>query len=310
MKWRLKGLIQKTLSVVPGGLLVNDRMQRSIGTFRRFDVESSAKLDDFLLMVQQLREHGIAIASATFFEIGSGWYPTLPICLYLVGARKILTVDLTRHMKLDLALRLVQKLKASVVALSDATGADSDEIEDRRDAMARALGHGEDIGDASSGVIDYRAPADAAHTDLGSETVDVVFSNSVLEHIPPIVLDKIFAESSRILRPGGVVFHSVNCGDHYAYTDGSVGQLNYLQFSGRQWELLWNNDLQYQNRLRAKDFLDLARRHRFDIVRDTTKVLDERLAELRRLPRVADDFSGYTPEELCVTTVDFIGKKR
>lgn len=309
MKWRVKGLIQKTLSVVPGGLAVNDRMQRSIGTFKRFDVESTAKIEDFALMASQLRQLAVPIAGATFFEIGSGWYPTLPICLYVCGAKQVVTFDLTRHMKLDLALRLTEKLRGAIGQLADAAGITPLEMEDRRQALERALQQGADIGKASQGGIDYRAPADAARTDLADNSIDVVFSNSVLEHIPPTVLDAIFAESRRIVREGGVVFHSVNCGDHYAYTDASVGQLNYLQFPTRQWELLWNNDLQYQNRLRAKDFIALARRHGFDIVRDTTTVLPERLSELRRLPRIAEEFSRYTPEELCVTTVDFVGKK-
>jgi 2-polyprenyl-3-methyl-5-hydroxy-6-metoxy-1,4-benzoquinol methylase len=159
-------------------------------------------------------------------------------------------------------------------------------------------------------VIDYQAPADAAKTGLPPHEVDVVFSNSVLEHIPKPVLDAIFAESWRILRPGGIVFHSVNCGDHYAYTDPTVGQLNYLQFTSREWELLWNNDVQYQNRLRAVDFLELARKHEFEIVRDTSKVVPERLDELRRLPKIAPEFRRYSDEELCLTTVDFIGRKQ
>jgi SAM-dependent methyltransferase len=309
MRWQVKGAIQKALSLTPVGHWLNERLQRSVGSLRRFDQEADEKLEDFALMAAQLREAGFPIAGTRFMEIGSGWYPTLPICLYLGGARRVVTVDLVRHLQPDLALALVRKLGGRLAWLADCVGAPAAEVEARRLRLERRLDGGASIGSASEDVIDYRAPADAARTDLLPHSIDVVFSNSVLEHIPRPVIDAIFTESWRVLRPGGICFHSVNCGDHYAYTDRSIGQLNYLKYSSRQWELMWNNEVQYQNRLRAVDFLDLARRHEFTIVHDTTRVLPERLAELRRLPRVAPEFHRYSEEELCVTTVDFIGRK-
>ena len=75
------------------------------------------------------------------------------------------------------------------------------------------------------------APADASQTSLLADSVDVVFSNSVLEHVPRDMIERCFAEAHRILRPGGVMFHSVHCGDHYAHFDRSISPLHYLQFS-------------------------------------------------------------------------------
>lgn len=310
MRWRVKGIIQKTLSLVPFGVRANDVLQRSVGSFRRFDAEATGKVEDFRLMARQLRVTNVPIEGARFLEIGSGWYPTLPICLYLVGAQRVLTYDLVRHLQPDLTRKLVARLATEVASIAEAAGVYAGLCEARRARLQASLSTGASIGDASEGCIEYRAPADAAATELPQQSIDVVFSNSVLEHIPLVVLDAIFAESWRILRPGGVVFHSVNCGDHYAYTDPSVNQLHYLQYSERWWRMLWNNDLQYQNRLRAVDFINLARKHDLEIVRDTTKVAPERLAELHALPRVAREFRGYTPEELCVTTIDFIARKQ
>jgi SAM-dependent methyltransferase len=309
MRWRWKGTIQKALSVTPAGHWLNQQLQRSVGSLRRFDQASDDRLEDFALMATQLREAAFPIAGMRFLEIGSGWYPALPICLYLGGARRVVTLDLVRHLQPDLTLRLVRKLGGRLGWLADRVGASVAEVEARRVRLERRLDGGASIGTASEDVIDYRAPADAARTDLPQHAIDVVFSNTVLEHVRRTVLDAIFTESWRVLRPGGICFHSVNCGDHYAYTDRSIGQLNYLKYSSRQWELMWNNDIQYQNRLRAVDFLDLARRHGFTIVHDSTRVPPERLAELRRLPRIAPEFRRYSDEELCVTTVDFIGRK-
>jgi SAM-dependent methyltransferase len=101
---------------------------------------------------------------------------------------------------------------------------------------AAALRKGASLEAATGGVVRYHAPADAASTPLPSRSIDVVFSNSVLEHVPSDVVLSCFAEARRVLRPDGVMFRSVNCGDHYAYVDRSITQVHYLQFSDEEWE--------------------------------------------------------------------------
>ena len=78
------------------------------------------------------------------------------------------------------------------------------------------------------------------------------------------------------------MFHSVNCGDHYAYVDRSIHQLNYLQFSDADWRK-WNNEFLYQNRLRAIDFVDMARAAGFTIELDTSRPHPMRLQQLDRI---------------------------
>ena len=102
------------------------------------------------------------------------------------------------------------------------------------------------------------------------------------------------------------MFHSVNCGDHYAYVDRRVDQLNYLRYSDAQWQR-WNNVL-YQNRLRAHVFVERAREAGFVIELDTAKASERRLRELAATP-VHAQFAAIAPERLCITSVDFIARK-
>ena len=129
----------------------------------------------------------------------------------------------------------------------------------------------------------------------------------MLEHVPAEVIRNMMTESMRILTPSGLAFHSVNCGDHYAYVDHTVNQLNYLQFDDSEWNK-WNTRFLYQNRLRAKEFTQMARDAKLNIILDTSEPLTERLTQLSKI-RVANDFDGYTEQELCLTTIDFIGQK-
>ena len=111
----------------------------------------------------------------------------------------------------------------------------------------------------------------------------------------------------RILAPGGVMFHSVNCGDHYAYVDRRIHQLHYLRYSDREWAF-WDNAFLYQNRMRAHEFVERAQAIGFEIVLNTARATERRLAELAATP-VHAQFAHEPPERLCITSVDFIARK-
>jgi SAM-dependent methyltransferase len=307
MDWRLKGTIQRVLGVLPGGDLAHYWLQRSAGGLRRFDAECDAKLDDFGLMAGHLHAAAVAVAGTRFLEVGTGWYPTFPLGLYLLGARSVDTFDLNRHVKPGLVARLIDRLDLAVPRLAALGGLDQTVVLDRFALLARRLQQGASLEVATEGCVRYRAPADAARTGLPPGTVDVVFSNSVLEHVPPPVIEAMFAEARRVLSPGGIMFHSVNCGDHYAYTDPRINQLHYLRFSDAEWAR-WNNPFLYQNRLRAADFTAMARAAGFAIELDTSRPHPDRLRELQAIMVDPGLARRYPPEQLAITSIDFIAR--
>jgi SAM-dependent methyltransferase len=307
MDWRLKGAIQKLLGHVPGGERIHAALQRRGGGLADFGRECDVKVDDWRLMMGHLRAVSATVAGGTLVEMGTGWYPTFPACLYLAGAKRVISVDLTRHLDDALTRQLAERLASHVPLIAREAGRPEAEVAAQQRDLVRALAEGATFAAATGGVFDYRAPADAAATGLAAESVDVVFSNSVLEHVPGAVIEACLAEAMRILRPGGVVFHSVNCGDHYAYADRSIDQLHYLQFSDAAWRT-WNNAFLYQNRLRAIDFVELVERAGFAIEIDTSRASPERLAQLDALS-VDPSFARYTREQLAVTSIDLVGRK-
>ncbi|KRA42319.1 class I SAM-dependent methyltransferase [Pseudoxanthomonas sp. Root630] len=307
MDWRVKGIIQKVLGALPGGHTMHFHLQRRFGGLRDFDGELATKVDDWDIMIGHLRGAGVQLQGLRCFEIGTGWYPTFPFACYLAGAGRVTTYDLNPHLRMDLTLQCAEILGRFLPRIATAADVPLAEVEQRhRDLLAR-LRDGADLGTATGGVIDYRAPADATRTALADGEVDVVFSNSVLEHVPPEVIDAMYAESMRILAPHGLMFHSVNCGDHYAYVDRNLHQLHYLRYSDREWAR-WNNAFLYQNRLRAHRFVDGARDHGFAIELDTSTTRPERLRQLAATP-VHPQFAHIAAEQLCITSVDFIARK-
>ncbi|HSK01162.1 MAG TPA: class I SAM-dependent methyltransferase [Kofleriaceae bacterium] len=306
MHWRVKGGIQKVLGHVPFGERLHYELQKRAGGLRAFDRELGAKIEDWRLMVGHLRSVGVPALGTRFLEMGTGWYPTFPFCLFLGGAKSVITVDLNRYLKPELMLRMVEALARFLPVIAGATGRTEDEIATAHRALEAAVRRGATLEEATGGVVAYHAPSDASATGLVAASLDAVFSNSVLEHVPGPVIERCFAEARRILRPGGVIFHSVNCGDHYAYADRKISQLNYLQFSDDEWQI-WNNAFLYQNRLRAIDFVDMARAAGFSIEVDTSRPHPLRLQQLEDV-KVHPQFARYSRDQLAITSIDFIGR--
>jgi hypothetical protein len=307
MDWRIKGAIQKVLGVLPGGERAHYWLQKSAGGLRRFGPELDAKLEDFRLMIGHLASVGVQVAGTRFMEVGTGWYPTFPLSLYVMGARRVETFDLNRHLKPELVEKMLNRLNLEVPKLAELGGIDPTVALDRFALASRALVQGASLDTATEGCVRYHAPADATRTGLPPSGVDVVFSNSVLEHVPGPVIEQMFGEARRILPPGGVMFHSVNCGDHYAYTDRSISQLHYLQFSDAQWSR-WNNAFLYQNRLRAMDFTAMARSAGFAIEVDTSRPHPDRLKQLQQVMVHPDLAAKYPRDQLAITSIDFVAR--
>jgi SAM-dependent methyltransferase len=304
MNWRIKGLIQNVLSVVPGGRQLNTILQWQIGGLRQFDRNVEIKVcDDWAVLVSHLHELNVPMAGRTFMEVGTGWYPTLPVCFALAGVSRCVTFDVSRMLDWRLTQRMLQCLLPLLPRIADAAGVEHGVVDSRWRQFSSADGLDRFL---SLAGIEYHAAADACRTGLPDASVDVVFSNSVLEHVEPHVNGALMKETLRVLRPGGLAVHSVNCGDHYAYFDRSITQINYLRFSERQWRC-WNNALQYQNRLRADDFVNSATDAGLQVVLNRQRPRPELLQNFSRFP-IAPQFSRYSKEQLCTTSVDFAAR--
>jgi SAM-dependent methyltransferase len=305
MNWRVKGVIHKTLSAVPGGTHLNDFLQRTVGGLRNFSGQVENKFTDWAIAMSYLNELNFPVSGARCVEIGTGWFPTLPICFSLAGATSCDTYDLHQHLSPRLTRKMLCELTEHLTRLAELSPRSRTEITTAHERLVESQSIEELLKNAG---IQYRAPADATRTGLPESSVDIVYSNSVLEHIPAEVLVAMMQESLRILRPGGVVLHGVNCGDHYAYFDRGISAINYLTYTEKQWQF-WNNNLTYQNRLRPREFLTMAEAAGLEVLLVRQRAREDLLKLLPDLP-VAPDFEHYPPEELCCTSIDFVARKR
>lgn len=301
-RWQVKALTQSALSRMPGGSVLNTVLQRAAGGRRDLDAHIDSKVvDDWQVHARLLRQHGLQLTDLELVEIGTGWLPVLPLCFALAGARRCHSFDLRQLLERHSLAATVARLEHHLPLIAALADQPLEHVRERHRRLTDAWPT--DALLAHAGFV-YHAPADATTTGLPAASVDVVFSNSVLEHVAPAVIDALMREAARIVRPGGIVSHSINCGDHYAYFDRSITPLNYLKYSAEKWRR-WNNELLYQNRLRPCDFIASTEAGGLRVL---ARHWHPRPQLLEQLPEsaIAADFRHYGREDLCATSVDII----
>lgn len=301
--WKFKFAVQSILSTIPGGMALNDTLQQTMGDLKNFDDFLRRKINDFQFFANQTKINSGSPKDLCIAEVGTGWLPLLPILFYLCGARSIHTYDKVAHFNLKLTQKAISALGQYVQLISTWTGESEEAIQSRLDKIQN-VSSSQDLFQKTG--IHYHAPGDAATTNLPPSSVDMIFSNSVLEHIPQPVLKDIFVESRRILKPTGIAIHGVNCGDHYAYFDRGITQINYLQYSEDEWKR-WSNNLLYQNRMRPRDFHQIVTESGLTISFERRSARAGCREAFERL-KIAPQFHHYNIEDLVCTSFDFVAK--
>ncbi|MDD9957008.1 MAG: methyltransferase domain-containing protein [Anaerolineaceae bacterium] len=308
MKWTTKARIQNLIAALPGPLsdFCYYRMQRLAGGLR--NPTPVKQIDGGCQLAAAIQEQR-PLDGARVMEVGSGRSLAIPVLMWLLGAKRVLTVDLNRYLRpevlrADLAyLRANQPwLNEQLAPLAGESGPTSGRL---RDLLALDLEGPparlpEDLLRLCG--IDYRAPADAAALDLADGSIDVHLSRAVLEHVPPDDLAGILREASRVLKPDGLCVHLIDLSDHFQHQDTSISRVNFLRYSEAEWERLAGNRFMFMNRLRAGDYLTIFAEAGLELL-DQSRVVDDealRLIESGALP-LDGRFEGRTPEDLATT---------
>ena len=302
-RWWLKAAAQGAVALVPGA----SRLERRVRAW----AVSELTEDYVLTKWKHVTTHTRAVAEdpdspltgRLVLELGTGWFPIVPIGLALRGA-DVVTVDATPHLHprqvaqtLVTLLRLVDE--GAVVVPEGPRLTAARELAPRASHLPvrhtlGALGVQAAVGDARdlSGLPE-------AHG------ADLLVSNNTLEHIPPEVIEGIFAEFHRRGGPGARMSHYIDLADHYAAVDPTINEFHFLTLSPRAWRLA-NNRLQYQNRLRINHYRDLLTRTGWKLVRQHLTSRDaSQLEGLRLVP----PFDAVREQDLRVVKAHLVAER-
>lgn len=285
MNWKVKGLSQTALSLLPGAAHLNYWGQKLITRAHSdYGPVVENRLDKAQWFKQQFARHGeVDLGEAQFYEFGAGWNLAGPLALYCLGVNRQIAIDITRCARLELVNRVIGEMDRY-----------ADKVSRRPGTPLRSLRELESwLG------IDYRAPANACDTGIPSGSVDCITNTFTLEHIPPADVRALLKECGRILKPGGVLLSMIDYQDHYSYCDTQTSVYNFLQYSEQEWKW-FNSALHYQNRLRHSQYRQLFVNAGFETVAEELHgPSPEDLERLKSL-RLSAEFSRFSFDDLAV----------
>ncbi|MEY2423066.1 MAG: hypothetical protein QOI95_3133 [Acidimicrobiaceae bacterium] len=269
--------------VVLARLPVSYRAWSKLGLFRHGSMDEP----DYAIGVVRthLERAGVAIGSPfRALELGPGDSVASAIVACAFGATETYLVDVGRFAAIPVEdyLPLVDALAAQGYAVPDLRGAASiDELCERVGAHYLV-----------DGVASLRA--------IASASVDIEWSQAVLEHVRVDQFDEIQRELRRVLRPSGVASHRVDLQDHLNLS------LNNLRFSDRVWErpAVWNSGF-YTNRLRCAEIIASMTRAGYD-----AEVVDhDRWPDLPvKRAKLAARFRDLPADELLIRWFDVVAR--
>lgn len=298
-------MAQGGLAALPGAHRIDDQLRRRL---RRPYLTEAYALGKWRHVEQHLaalhRRPGEDVGDTRVLELGTGWFPLVPLGLALHGAT-VLTLDKAKHLdaqRVRLSMQVLHDLLTSgrLAAASPQRVAVLQELlADNRERSAAQLlaplGVRARIGDAQ----DLSAVPDASGAQL-------LVSNNTLEHIPAEVLRGIFAAFHRVGTSDARMSHYIDLADHYAGFDPRITEFHFLTLSPGRWRLA-NNALAYQNRLRISDYRRLLRESGWLV---TGQQLTTRKARQVEGLDLVPPYDQLTSEDLLVVKAHLVADRR
>lgn len=267
--------------IVLSRLPVDYSTWQSLGLFRHGYMDESSYIRETL--AKHLNRAGLdeSVAGATLLELGPGDSVGTAVVAASLGARCIL-VDAGNFAveEVEVYRSLAEELAADGLHPPDLSAANS---------VTEVL--------SVCGAI-YLTEGLRSLEEIPSASVDLVFSQAVLEHVRRYEFEETMRQMRRILTPTGVASHRVDLKDHLG------AALNNLRFSERRWEsTLFVDSGFYTNRIRFSEMCEVMTRAGFEVDVIQVDIWDELPTPLVKLdPR----FSRMPKDELLVSGFDVV----
>ena len=291
--WKLKVAIQFVLAHFPWGEQLNYLLQ--ILNKSHSPEKTRQRIPDLVKGLKLIDEY-VRLDGSSVMEIGTGWDAINALLFYLMGVKTIYTYDHVPHVRYKLVQNVLYQIENLVEQIHLITSIPESVLIARLDKLKAATST-EMIFEAAN--IVYRAPGDATETGLPDNSIDLVYSYAVLEHVSEGVIHGLTVETKRILRQNGIAYHAIGLGDHYAGFDKKVSKVNFLRYPEWIWYFFVKNKISYHNRLREKQFVKIMESHGGKIETINNKV-DPGDLEILKTMKIDKRFSGMTHEELAV----------
>ncbi|UYY57037.1 SAM-dependent methyltransferase [Sphingomonas sp. S2-65] len=243
--------------------------------------------------VRMLRKGGLALDGSRILEIGSGWFPIIPLMLRVAGARTVYMADAYPLLDAAGVRQALAFLSANESRISSGLEVGCERMAELVAAADRAEGKDLPALLEQLGIV-YLAPFDVERE---MPVVDAIVSHTALEHIPPSAIEDLVRAVHSGLRKGGLMSHGIDNTDHRAHNDRRLSRFDFLKYDGWVWRLFCLDPQDYTNRLRHSEYMALFERNGHRVIAESTFVDRRAMASLTRA-RLAAPFKDRPREDL------------
>lgn len=297
-KWMLKAIVQKSISVLPYKNKINLFFQKYVTKGLELnELHFKNKLNLAQNHLIYLQKHK-ALNEVSCLELGSGWYPVVPISLYLYGVEQIFTIDISAHLTKASLIKTIEKffnwetegkLQHYLPAINKVKWNQLNSIYKNKDNCT--------LNELLEKLKITAIVGDARKINLPKQSIDFICSNNTFEHIYSHILDDILIEFKRLIKPNGLMSHFIDMSDHFAHFDQSISIYNFLKFTENEWKWI-DNSIQPQNRMRFHQYQEMYAQ--LNIPFDTRIVEKGDVNNLSNIQLKAP-FNTFTKKELAIS---------
>lgn len=289
VRYFLTAMTLKAFSSTPLTRKMYRNLGNSVGGRRR----ATEKMPNYYLdrvnrMLHMARTLGTPADGMRMVEIGTGWCHWEALTARLFFNVSGVLYDVWDNRQLDALKNYVRQLDGSL---------DQIDVEpSRRVTARRMIGQILEANDYESlyRILGFEYILDPAGKleVLEKGSFDFLVSGGVLEHIGAQDARQFVYGMSRLLRPGGLMVHSINIRDHLYQYDRSVTKKHYLQYSDRAWRRYFANDLQYINRIQRSQWLEYFQAAGLELVEEVSEPEDISTIV------ISDDYARFEKSDL------------
>lgn len=270
---------------------------QQIGTSRnRLDL-CAAETANYLFHCQPLKKY--PLHDKVCLEIGTGWVLSHSLVLYLLGAKKVYSTDITRLLILSAIPKAISSSVQYIINDCLAGFEKHELIRARLDKLCSidkfTLETLKEIG------IEYIAPIDLVQEPLDKK-VDFIYSKAVLEHIPKNEITQLLNNLISNLSENGIMFHLIHLEDH-------------LDIANKPFDFLAESDEYFTKEMQNQRGNRIRRSHWDNIFSSVDNLDHQFVFEWSRLnknlPDKIDESIHYIDEaDLRVSHIGVFGKKK
>jgi len=308
--WLLKTTVHHVLKALPHPEWWNGLMQRHVT--RGLQLEPYGEFLDKLVACRQHFRNYLSYSTKpadrfSVIEVGTGWFPIIPIGLHLCGAKEVLTFDIARLLQRD-TFAMVVEYFCQFARTGELYRVLPEARVDLVSEFIRLAHSSKNLSPIEFLKCLRIRPVlgDVRALPVEDKSVDLVFSHGVLEHFPLQFLTQATAEFYRVCADSSIMSHFIGIKDQFSSFDHSITQFNNLRYSERAWQWL-DSPIIPQNRLRVSDYIHVFRNAGFEVSsREDIKAPESELNKTK----VSQEFLRYSRDELLVLYSWLVGCPR